>query len=167
MKSVDTLRAIYLPLFAVSSGIDAAAVAPLFLTTALLELLALPLLSRLSMRIGSPLTMLVVAGTGVMSFALLLLSQAYTTLVVSQVLYAVVAAGFQSIGLVLLSRTAGSDIGAGASAFMAVTQIGTILGALLPLAVHGYSIEIFLIAALFCGTGALIAVALHRPLARQ
>lgn len=167
MKSVDTLRGIYLPLFAVSSGVDAAAISPLFLVASLLELAALPLLARMSMRHGSPMTMSVVCGVGIVAFTLLLISQTYPVLLASQVLYAVVGAGFQSIGLVLLARAAGSDAGSGASAYMAVTQVGTVLGALLPLMVHGYSADIFLIAVLLCGVGMVIALALHGPLSRK
>ncbi|NQX15039.1 hypothetical protein [Rathayibacter sp. VKM Ac-2857] len=161
LKSVDTLRAIYLPLFAVSSGVPAALVAPVLLASAVLELAALPALSRLSSARGSVLTLAVVALAGVLAFSILSSTQSYPALLVSQALYAVAAAGYQSIGLLLLERTSGGGPGAGASAYMAVVQIGTVLGALLPLAVSGYDPRIFLVAVGLAAAALLLAVALR------
>ncbi|NRG40104.1 hypothetical protein GTU73_06280 [Rathayibacter sp. VKM Ac-2804] len=161
LKSVDTLRAIYLPLFAVSSGVPAALVAPVLLASAVLELAALPALSRLSSARGSVLTLAVVALAGVLAFSILSSTQSYPALLVSQALYAVAAAGYQSIGLLLLERTSGGGPGAGASAYMAVVQIGTVLGALLPLAVTGYDPRIFLLAVGLAATALLLTVALR------
>jgi hypothetical protein len=153
LKSVDTLRAIYLPLFAVSSGIPAAHVPPVLLASAVLELAALPALTRL--------TLAVVALAGVLAFSILAGDQSYPALLVSQAVYAVAAAGYQSIGLLLLERTSGGGPGAGASAYMAVVQIGTVLGALLPLAVTGYDPRIFLVAVGLAATALLLAVTLR------
>jgi hypothetical protein len=161
LKSVDTLRAIYLPLFAVSSGVPAGLVAPVLLASAVLELAALPALSRLSSARGSVLTLAVVALAGVLAFSILSSTQSYPALLVSQALYAVAAAGYQSIGLLLLERTSGGGPGAGASAYMAVVQIGTVLGALLPLAVTGYDPRIFLVAVGLAATALLLALTLR------
>ncbi|MDY0911561.1 hypothetical protein [Rathayibacter festucae] len=161
LKSVDTLRAIYLPLFAVSSGVPAALVAPVLLASAVLELAALPALSRLSSARGSVLTLAVVALAGVLAFSILSSTQSYPALLISQALYAVAAAGYQSIGLLLLERTSGGGPGAGASAYMAVVQIGTVLGALLPLAVTGYDPRIFLLAVGLAATALLLALTLR------
>jgi hypothetical protein len=161
LKSVDTLRAIYLPLFAVSSGIPAAHVPPVLLASAVLELAALPALTRLSSARGSVLTLAVVALAGVLAFSILAGDQSYPALLVSQTVYAVAAAGYQSIGLLLLERTSGGGPGAGASADVAVVQIGTVLGALLPLAVTGYDPRIFLLAVGLAATALLLALTLR------
>ncbi|WP_146076536.1 hypothetical protein [Rathayibacter sp. AY1A7] len=161
LKSADTLRGIYLPLFAVSSGLRPAEVPPLFLISALLELAALPLLGRLSAARGSAVTLVVIALFGVGSFSLLLLATTYPVLLLAQVLYAVVGVGFQSTGLVLLGRTSRGGVGAGASAYTAVTQVGTVLGAVLPLMVEGYSSGIFVIATVLVALAGMLAVALR------
>ncbi|QHC63686.1 hypothetical protein GSU69_14030 [Rathayibacter festucae] len=161
LKSVDTLRAIYLPLFAVSSGVPAAHVPPVLLASAVLELAALPALTRLSSARGSVLTLAVVALAGVLAFSILSSTQSYPALLVSQAVYAVAAAGYQSIGLLLLERTSGGGPGAGASAYMAVVQIGTVLGALLPLVVTGYDPRIFLLAVGLAATALLLALTLR------
>jgi SET family sugar efflux transporter-like MFS transporter len=161
LKSADTLRGIYLPLYAVSSGLRAADVPPLFLTSALLEFAALPLLGRLSAARGSAVTLVVIALFGVGSFSLLLLATTYPVLLLAQVLYAVVGVGFQSTGLVLLGRTSRGGVGAGASAYTAVTQVGTVLGAVLPLMVEGYSSGIFVIATVLVALAGMLAVALR------
>ncbi|MCJ1672610.1 MULTISPECIES: hypothetical protein [unclassified Rathayibacter] len=161
LKSVDTLRAIYLPLFAVSSGVPAAHVPPVLLASAVLELVALPALTRLSSARGSVLTLAVVALAGVLAFSILAGTQSYLALLLSQAVYAVAAAGYQSIGLLLLERTSGGGPGAGASAYMAVVQIGTVLGALLPLAVTGYDPRIFLLAVGLAAAALLLAVTLR------
>ncbi|QHC59597.1 hypothetical protein [Rathayibacter sp. VKM Ac-2760] len=161
LKSVDTLRAIYLPLSAIASGVPAALVAPALLASAVLELAALPALSRLSAARGSTLTLAVVALAGIVSFSILAGSTSYGTLLVSQLVYAVVGAGYQSIGLLLLERTSGGGPGAGASAYMAVVQIGTVLGALLPLAVTGYDPRIFLLAVALSAGALVLALALR------
>ncbi|ROP57421.1 MULTISPECIES: hypothetical protein [unclassified Rathayibacter] len=161
LKSVDTLRAIYLPLFAVSSGVPAAHVPPVLLASAVLELAALPALTRLSSARGSVLTLAVVALAGGLAFSILSSTQSYPALLVSQAVYAVAAAGYQSIGLLLLERTSGGGPGAGASAYMAVVQIGTVLGALLPLAVTGYDPRIFLLAVGLAAAALLLALTLR------
>ncbi|MWV50709.1 hypothetical protein GRS96_15660 [Rathayibacter sp. VKM Ac-2803] len=161
LKSVDTLRAIYLPLFAVSSGVPPALVSPVFLASAVLELAALPALTRLSTARGSAFTLGIVSLAAIVTFAILVGDQSYGALVLSQAVYAVVGAGFQSIGILLLERTSNGGPGAGASAYTAVTQVGTVLGALLPLAVSGYDPQIFLIAVLLSAASVMLAVALR------
>lgn len=161
LKSVDTLRAIYLPLFAVSSGVPAALVSPVLLASAVLELVALPALSRLSTARGSVLTLAVVSVAGIVAFSILASAQSYPALLLSQAVYAIAAAGYQSIGLLLLERTSGGGPGAGASAYMAVVQVGTVLGALLPLSVAGYDPRIFLLAVGLAGGALLLATALR------
>lgn len=133
----------------------------MFLISALLELAALPLLGRLSATRGSAVTLVVIALFGVGSFSLLLLATTYPVLLLAQVLYAVVGVGFQSTGLVLLGRTSRGGVGAGASAYMAVTQVGTVLGAVLPLMVEGYSSGIFVIATVLVALAGMLAVALR------
>lgn len=157
LKSADVLRSIYLPLFAVSSGIDRAAVSPLFALSAVLELAVLPLLTMFCLRYGAPILIAMVALVGACSFGWLLLDQSYLSLLAAQAIYAVFGCGYQTVGLVLLAKVAGDDAGHGASLYTAVIQIGTVLGALLPLIIDGYSVSVFWIALILCAAGAALA----------
>lgn len=157
LKSADVLRSIYLPLFAVSSGIDEAAVSPLFALSAVLELAVLPLLTGLCVRYGAFTSIVVVALVGAGSFACLLVNQSYPSLLVGQAIYAIFGCGYQTVGLVLLAKVANEDAGRGASIYTAVIQVGTVLGALLPLVIEGYSASVFWIAVILCAASAVLA----------
>lgn len=156
LKSVDTLRGLYLPLVAASGGIEPSLISASFMVASLLEFAMLPILGTLTRRHGSALTSVVVAVVAIAVFVFLASSTGIWALLIVQALYSFVGAGFQSVGLLLLSDVRGTDAGAGASAYMAVTQVGTVLGALLPLVVIGYSPTIFWVAAaLSCGAASL------------
>ncbi|WP_148076812.1 MFS transporter [Frigoribacterium sp. PhB24] len=150
MKGVDTLRGIYLPLFAIQSGMPSEAIAPLFIVTAVAELALLPLIGRCTSKWGELRTLAAICALGIIAFCMLFVFRWYGGLLASQVVYAAFAAGFQSIGVVLLARVTGRDVGQGAALFMTVIQTGSILGAVLPLLVPGYQAGIFLIAAALC-----------------
>lgn len=162
LKSVDTLRGLYLPLVGVSRNIDPSILSLSFMLAALLEFAMLPLLGRLTRRHGAPLTIVAVSLTSTIVFTTLALSTGLWELALAQALYSFVGAGFQSVGLLLLAEVRGSDAGAGASAYMAVTQVGTVIGALLPLLVPGYSSAIFWVAALLSVTAAALGWAVAR-----
>lgn len=166
MKATDSIRSIYLPLYTIGEGHASSLIPLLFGICALSELLILPFLARSSAHIGSSKTLAIVSASGMSSFAILLIWNGLPGLIVSQVVYAIFAAGFQSVGLLMLSRAVGRDAGVGAGIYVAVIQVGTMLGAALPLLVEGYGPDIFLIA---IGVGA-VCVALSmvlniRPLA--
>lgn len=146
MKSIDVLRGIYLPLFAANQGASPAAVSVLFLVAACCELVLLPVLSKAKVRFGTWATLAGVALAAGVSFAAVVSVPIYPSMVGSQVVYAVFGAGFQSVGMVLLAEVTGRGTGHGAAVFMAVMQVGTVLGAVLPLAVPGYSLGIFILA---------------------
>lgn len=162
MKGVDTLRAIYLPLYATQVGISNEAIAPLFIVTAVTELLLLPVLRKVTLKLGEFATLAVICAIAVVAFSMLFALRGYGTILASQVLYAAFAAGFQSIGVVVLARVTGKDIGQGAAIFMTVIQTGSVLGAVLPLTVPGYQSGIFVIAAALCLLSAAVCLALRR-----
>lgn len=149
MKAVDALRAIYLPLYATDTSASSVAVPLLFGICAATEIGVLPLLARSSARFGSTPVLIVISSAGAASFGLLIWS-GFVGMVISQLVYAIFAAGFQSIGLVVLSRAIGRGAGVGAGTYVAVIQVGTMMGALLPVLVPGYGPQIFWVAAGLC-----------------
>jgi hypothetical protein len=162
MKGVDTLRAMYLPLFATGAGVPNDAIAPLFIVTAVTEVVLLPHLRRITGRFGEFRTLGVICAVATGAFVMLFAIRGYGTLLASQFIYAAFAAGLQSIGVVLLARVTGRDIGQGAAIFMTVMQSGSVLGVVLPLVVPGYQSGIFAIAAALCLVCTGVCLALRR-----
>jgi hypothetical protein len=150
MKCVDALRMIYLPLYSSVNGLSGSSISALFLIASICELAAIPLLARMSSRWGPARTLTVIGSVGAAAFVAPLMESPYGVLAASQVLYAVFGAGFQSIGLVLLANVLRGDVGRGASSYMATIQIGTMLGAVLPLFVPGYEPSLFFMAGAIC-----------------
>ena len=159
MKSADQLRGVYLPLYAVTIDIPEATISLLFIATAVIEIPLLSALIRLDGKFGTTATLAMVCGAGAVAFLLVFLAGNYAVLLLSQVIYAVFAAGFQSIGLVLLGRQMRGGNGAGANAYTAVTQVGIVMGVLLPLLTPGYSRWIFVIGAAICVLAAALVAA--------
>ena len=162
MRAVDAIRSIYLPLYGAGSGIDPQLIGILFVVSAVCELGVLQLLRRVKERRSSAFILAVVTLFGLCSFALLLGSSTVGGLLVSQVTYAVFGAGFQGVGLVLLTQVVHHNVGRGAAYYMAVMQVGTVIGAVLPLAQPGYGAGIFWSALALC----MICLALTGVLAR-
>lgn len=150
LRGADSVRLVYLPLFVVHQGLSGTFVALLFLASVAAEVPLLGPISVLADRIGSRRTIVLVAGVGLMSFALVAAGGGAAVLVASQLLYAVFAAGFQSVGMVLLSDVLAGGLGAGADVYTGMVQVGAVFGVVAPLLVPGYTAQIFVLGAGFC-----------------
>ncbi|MEV5431996.1 hypothetical protein [Streptomyces sp. NPDC052701] len=159
LKAADSVRLVYLPLFVVASGRDERLISVLFLATAAVELLVLPLLGRLGERRPAPLLLGAAAVAGVLSFTVSAAFSSFGSLLTSQLLYAPFTAALQTLGPLLLGRLLAGGLPAGAGLFAALMQLGSLTGILAPLAVPGYSPGLFWVAAVFCTVAA--ALLLH------
>ncbi|GIF14369.1 hypothetical protein [Actinoplanes teichomyceticus] len=166
MRAADSLRLVYLPLYALGAGTPRPMISALFAVTVAVEVAVLAPVSAVGDRIGSRWTLLGVCGIGVLSFLTLIAGGGYPGLVLSQALYAVFAAGFPSIGMVLLGETLRAGLGGGAGAYTALVQVGATAGVLTPLVVPGYTVAVFWIAVLFCLGAAVLLVARPRRAGR-
>ncbi|MFJ2442192.1 hypothetical protein ACIOWG_17450 [Streptomyces sp. NPDC087658] len=156
LKAADSVRLVYLPLFVVASGRDERLISVLFLATAAVELLVLPLLGRLGDRRPAPLLLGAAAVVGVLSFAVSAGFASLGSLLLSQLLYAPFTAALQALGPLLLGRLLPGGLPAGAGFFAALMQLGSLIGILAPLTVPGYSAGLFWIAAAFCAVAATV-----------
>ncbi|MFB9686800.1 MFS transporter [Amycolatopsis plumensis] len=158
LRAADSLRGVYLPLYATDIGVDGTGVSVLSAVTAIAEFVVLVPISMLSDRYGSRRTLVVVCLTGTLAFLLVAVGSGYPILVGSQVFYAAFAAGFQSVGMVLLGEALRSGIGGGAALYTALVQVGSTVSILSPLIVPGYSPPAFLIAMAFCALAAALLI---------
>ncbi len=165
MRGADQLRAVYLPLYADAQSVAQSQIAWLFLVTALLEIPLLSWLVLATRRRGPVPVLMACCAAGAGAFLLVTTAGGMVTLTLAQVVYAAFAAGFQSIGLVVLGKQLRGGNGAGANAFTAVMQTGTAVGVLLPLAVPGYSRPIFFIGAGLCAVAGVLLVSARSSLA--
>lgn len=164
MVAADTLRLVYLPLYVVAQGYAPEWAPILMLTSAAAELPVLPVLGRLTDRFGTQPVLLLVCVSGLAAFALLGVGGSIGVFIAAQIVYAVFAAGVQSIGVVHLGGVMRGGLGAGAGLFAAILQAGALTGVAAPLLVPGYSGWIFAVAALFCVLAALLVrITGHQP----
>jgi SET family sugar efflux transporter-like MFS transporter len=164
LRAADSVRLVYLPLFEVNQGRSATFVALLLLTAVIAEVPLLGPITALADRIGSRPAVVLIAGVGLVSFTLVVADAGVGTLIVSQLLYAVFAAGFQSVGMVLLSDVMDGGIGAGADVYTGIVQVGVLCGVVAPLLVPGWSAWIFMVGAAFCLGAMLLLRAIRRRL---
>ncbi|WP_418155655.1 MFS transporter [Actinoalloteichus caeruleus] len=165
LRAADSLRGVYLPLYANDAGIGSSGVSALFAVTAVVEFAVLVPIAAASDRFGSRPALVVVSLVGLASFLMIVVDAGYPVLVLSQVVYAVFAAGFQSIGLVILGEALASGMGGGAALYTALVQVGSTVGILAPLVVPGYSPAVFLIAVGFCALATVLLLVGRRPTA--
>jgi MFS family permease len=150
LRAADAVRQVYLPLYALRTGVSPSLVSALFAVTCVAEILVMAPLAQACERFGSRATLIGVSIAGTASFGLMIGVPGLLTLVVSQALYAVLGAGFQSVGMVLLADAGQMGLGGSASAYTALVQLGSTAGVLMPLAVPGYSVWVLSVGAGYC-----------------
>ncbi|MDF2272056.1 MFS transporter [Streptomyces coacervatus] len=156
LRSVDNLRQVYLPLYAVSNGISESKISTLIALTSVVEIPALLAIGFLADKTGSRKGLVVVALIGAVSFVPLACGGSYPWLLLAQIAYAPFTAGFQSLAIVLMGEVLPAGIKDGAIAYMVLVQVGSMFGILAPLLVPGYTSEIFFIAVLSCLAATLL-----------
>lgn len=163
LRAADSVRLVYLPLYAVNNGMSGTFVGALFFVSVVIEVPLLGPISSLADRIGSRRTLVLIAASGVLSFGLLTAGSGYLTVIASQIVYAIFAAGFQVVGMVLLGQVLGGGLGAGADVYTSIFNIGAVVGVLAPLLVPGYSPLVFLVGGAMCFLSLAILALLPLP----
>ncbi|WP_186356511.1 MFS transporter [Streptomonospora sp. PA3] len=162
LRAADSLRQVYLPLYALATDVPEPAISALFAVTTIVELVVLVPLGIISERFGSVRTLIAVCAFGAVSFTAVVLFGGLPALFGSQVVYAVFTAGFQSIAVVLLGDVLRSGISGGAGVYTAVVQAGSMIGFVAPLMVPGYQAEVFWIGVALCVAPAVLLALLPR-----
>lgn len=133
LKAGDSVRVSYFPIVISEAFRSETLVAVLYIVTLTAELGVLALLPKLQSRMGPLVVMAAVAVAGVVAFALLASSPSLAEVLVSSIVYAAFTAGFQSVGMVIMSGVFNRGLAHGAAVYTALVQFGSITGTLIPL----------------------------------
>ncbi|ONI93032.1 hypothetical protein ALI22I_00480 [Saccharothrix sp. ALI-22-I] len=150
LRSVDSLRQVYLPLYGYSLHLAPSTISAFFALTAVVEILVLVPVGIVADRLGNQRSFLVLSVLGGVSFLPLVAELNLPWLFLSQALYALFIAGFQSIGIVLMGEVLGSGAGGGALSYVVLAQAGTTLGVVMPIFAPGYTGSVFTAAVICC-----------------
>ncbi len=156
LRGADSTRTVYLPLVLFDLFRDASIAPLMFGITAVAELITIGLVGYLSHRIGEKTTIAISALSGGLCFILLIFTQSLAVLYVIQVLYAVFVAAMVGVAMAYVQGMFPDRVGMGGSVYMALFNMGSLIGILSPLLVTGYDQTVFVIPAILCVVGAAL-----------
>ncbi len=156
LRGADSTRGVYLSLVMLQLFNDAGIGPMMFGITAAAELITMAMVSELAGRIGERDAIAVGALFGAVYFIVLSFSQSLPLLYFMHIIYAVFVAALLGVAMAYVQRMVSARAGLGGSLYLAVFNIGSLVGILSPLLVTGYSQEIFIIPAILCVVGALM-----------
>jgi MFS transporter, SET family, sugar efflux transporter len=156
LRGADSTRMVYLPLVLFDLFRDASIAPLMFGITAVAELITIGLVGYLSGKIGEKTTIAISALSGGMCFILLTFTQSLAVLYVIQVLYAVFVAAMVGVAMAYIQGMFPDRVGMGGSVYMALFNVGSLIGILSPLLVTGYDQTVFVIPAILCVVGAAL-----------
>jgi MFS family permease len=156
LKAADSTRFVYLPLVIFQVFHDAGIAPLMFGITAAVELVTLPLLGYLSTQTGEKTAMVLGALAGAPYFLILSFTQLLPLLYLAQVIYAVFNAALLGVAMAYVQQLLANRAGMGSSLYLAVLNIGSLVGILSPLSVTGYDQKIFIIPAILCISAAVL-----------
>jgi MFS transporter, SET family, sugar efflux transporter len=156
LRGADSTRMVYLPLVLFDLFRDASIAPLMFGITAVAELVTIGLVGYLAKRIGDKTTIAISALSGGLCFMMLVFAQSLAVLYVIQVLYAVFVAAMVGVAMAYVQDMFPHRVGMGGSVYMALFNMGSLIGILSPLLVTGYDQTVFVIPAILCVVGATL-----------
>lgn len=158
LKGADSTRGAFLPLVMLDM-FDDASIAPLmFGITAAAELVTMSMIGTLASRTNEKTAIAWGAATGVFYFLVMAFSQSLPVLYTIQLLNAFFIAALLGVAMAYVQRLLADRVGMGSSLYIAIMNIGSLIGILAPLLVEGYDQKIFIIPAVLCLVGVVILV---------
>ncbi|MBC8171094.1 MAG: MFS transporter [Anaerolineae bacterium] len=156
IRGADSTRGIYLPLVMFQLFRDTSIAPLMFGITAAAELITMGLVGYLASRIGEKAAIAIGAVFGAVYFVILSFSQVLPLLYFAHLLYAVFLASLLGVAMAYVQSLLAHRSGMGGSLYMAVMNVGTLIGILSPVFVTGYEQTIFIIPAVLCLAGAAL-----------
>jgi SET family sugar efflux transporter-like MFS transporter len=154
IRGADSTRGVYLSLVMYNLFHNASIAPLMFGITAAAELVTMGIMGYLSSRIGEKSTIIIGTLVGAVYFGILSVSQSLPTLYAAHALYAFYIAGMAGVAMAYIQGLLAHRAGMGGSLYMAVQNLGTLIGILSPLLVSGYDQTIFVIPTILCVVGA-------------
>jgi SET family sugar efflux transporter-like MFS transporter len=159
LRGADSTRGVYLPLVLFDLFHDASIAPLMFGITAAAELVTMGLMGYLSSKIGEKSTISIGAVFGALYYIILSSTQSLPLLYVAHVLYAVFIAALLGVAMAYVQNLLSHRVGMGGSLYMAVMNVGTLVGIFSPLLATGYDQRVFIIPAVLCFAGAALLMA--------
>jgi SET family sugar efflux transporter-like MFS transporter len=156
LQGAQSTRHIFLPLVIFQLFNDASIAPLIFGITAAAELVTMGLLGSLASKIGEKTTIAIGALAGAVYFLILSFTQSLPMLYVANVVFAVFVAALHGVGMAYVQTLLSHRAGMGGSLYLAVLNVGSLVGIFAPLLVIGYDQSIFVIAAILCVAGAVM-----------
>jgi SET family sugar efflux transporter-like MFS transporter len=156
LQGADSTRIAYLALIMFQLFQDASIAPLMFGTAATIELLTMSLLAYYASKVGEKKVIAAGSLVGAVYYFIMATTQSLPVMYVSQVLYAVFIAALLGVAMAYIQGLLAHRAGMGGSLYVAVLNVGSLVGILSPLLVTGYDQKIFLIPAILCVTGAFL-----------
>jgi SET family sugar efflux transporter-like MFS transporter len=156
IRGADSTRGVYLSLVMFNLFHNASIAPLMFGITAAAELVTMGIMGYLSSRIGEKATIIIGTLVGALYFGILSVSQSLSTLYAANALYAFYTAGMAGVAMAYIQGLLAHRAGMGGSLYMAVQNLGTLIGIFSPLLVSGYNQTIFVIPIILCVIGAVL-----------
>ena len=154
LQGAESTRRVYLSLVMFQSFNDASIAPLMFGITAAVELVMMGWTGYLASKIGEKSTIAIGALVGAAYFIVFSSTQSLPLLYLSNVWYAVFVAALLGVAMAYIQRLLSHRVGMGGSLYMAVLNVGSLVGILSPLLVEGYDQTIFVLPAILCIAGA-------------
>jgi len=114
------------------------------------------MMGYLSSKIGEKATISVGALVGALYYAIMSFSQSLPLLYAAHILYAVFIAALLGVAMAYVQGLLAHRAGLGGALYMAVFNVGNLIGILAPLLVHDYDQTIFIAPIILCVVGAAL-----------
>lgn len=154
LRGADSTRGAYLSLVMNQMFNDPSIGPTMFGITAAAELITMSMIGTFASRTSEKTAIAVSALTGALYFVILSFSQSLPVLYAAHILYAIFVAALLGVAMAYVQSLIANRAGLGGSIYMAVLNVGSLVGILSPLMVEGYDQKIFVVPAILCVAGA-------------
>jgi MFS transporter, SET family, sugar efflux transporter len=156
LQGADSTRQVYLSLVTFQLFANARIAPLMFGISATFELITMGLLGYLASRMGARRVMAGAALVGALYFIIMSVTQLLPVMFVAQAVYAIFIAALVGVAMAYIQSLLAHRAGLGGSLYMAVVNVGSLVGILTPLLVPGYDQQVFIIPAILCVLGAVL-----------
>ena len=156
MRGADSTRSVYLSLVVFQLFHNASLAPLLFGITGAAELFTMGMLGYVSSKTGEKIAITGGALVGAFYFAVLSVTQSIPVLYAIHMIYGIFNAALLGVAMAYIQGLLSQRAGLGGSVYVAMMNLGSLIGILSPSIVSGYDQRIFIIPAILCIVGAAL-----------